>query len=149
MCSHRWFSSDPLPVFSEKPSWAVLAWIGYSIFDVVHPAFLLPTTASPHLPEIWPTSELNSCLGPQCISQYSSQCWSVHGDRTRTSHFWSFSLRPTLPNGNISWRRSTAVCLNVSLSLSLSLSRSHTHTHTQAKKELMRLSVDTAQFSAA
>ena len=42
---HRFSSS----VFCRKPLWTVLAWAGMSTLCVVHPAFPLPTTASPTL----------------------------------------------------------------------------------------------------
>ena len=48
----RWFDWDPLPVFSAghhcEQFWHVQ---GCPVFDIVHPAFSLPTTASPILPE--------------------------------------------------------------------------------------------------
>ena len=44
------FSRDPLPVFSvEKPSSVVPARQGCPLFDLVCPAFLLPTATSPIL----------------------------------------------------------------------------------------------------
>ena len=44
------FSRDPLPVFSVGGPWEQF-WHGQGcpLFDVVHPAFSLPTTASPTL----------------------------------------------------------------------------------------------------
>ena len=35
--------------FCRRPVWAVLTWAGSPLFDVVHPAFPLPTMASPTL----------------------------------------------------------------------------------------------------